>query len=314
MRKSRPVLVTASVLLVVFLIGSVGMLRLVDAARPQATLQEVLFISSPKVLKRLSLGYDGLLADVYWTRAVQYFGGNLGQGGRRFDLLAPLLEITTTLDPHLLVAYQFGGNFLAPAPPNGAGMPDRAIALMNYGIQNNPDDWHLYYQLGFIYYMDLKDYKNAADAFERGSKVPQAHPFLKVLAANMAQHAGDIQMARVLWTTTYENTQDKHVRANAIAHLRALQVDDDVAHIQSEVSLYGQKTGQLPASMASLVSARLLPRIPLDPDGNPYVLTAEGRVLVRNPDDFPFITKGTPPGYQAPSPKEFLEKLMQRLP
>lgn len=314
MSGSRTITITASFLLVVCLAGSVGFLKLVDASRPQATLQEVLFISSPKVLKRLSLGYDGLLADVYWTRAVQYFGGHVADRVSHFDLLAPLLEITTTLDPHLLVAYQFGGNFLAPAPPNGAGMPDRAIALMNYGIQNNPDDWHLYYQLGFIYYMDLKDYKNAADAFERGSKVPHAHPFLRVLAANMAQHAGEIRMAQALWTTTYQNTEDKHVRANAIAHLRALRVDDDVAHIQNDVTLYGQKAGQLPSSMASLVSAGLLPGIPLDPDGKPYVLSADGLVLVRNPDDFPFITKGTPPGYKAPAPNQYLEKIMRQLP
>ena len=307
-------MVAASVLLVAFFIGSVGMLRLIDTARPQATLQEVLLVSSPRVLKRLSLGYDGLLADVYWTRVVQYFGGHVADRVNQFDLLAPLLEITTTLDPHLLVAYQFGGNFLAPAPPNGAGMPDRAIALMNYGIQNNPDDWHLYYQLGFIYYMDLKDYKNAADAFERGSKVPHAHPFLRILAANMAQHAGENRMAQALWTTTYQNTEDKHVRANAIAHLRALRVEDDVTHIQNDVTSYGQKTGRLPSSMASLVNAGLLPGIPLDPDGKPYVLSADGLVLVRNPDDFPFITKGTPPGYEAPAPSQYLEKIMQQLP
>ena len=124
MSGSRTITVTTSALLVVCFIGSLVMLRRVDAARPKATLQDVLFISSPRVLKRLSLGYDGLLADVYWTRAVQYFGGHLAQGVSHFELLAPLLEITTTLYPHLLVAYQFGGNFLAPAPPNG---PSRAF-------------------------------------------------------------------------------------------------------------------------------------------------------------------------------------------
>ena len=65
----------------------------------------------------MSLGYDGLLADIYWTRAVQYFGSKHHEGSRNFDLLAPLLEITTTLDPHLLVAYEYGANFLAPKPP-----------------------------------------------------------------------------------------------------------------------------------------------------------------------------------------------------
>jgi hypothetical protein len=145
--------------------------------RTGATLEDVLFITSPKAVKRLSLGYDGLLADIYWTRAVQYFGGRHVAGASHYRLLAPLLEITTTLDPHLVVAYQFGSNFLSPKPPNGAGMPERAIQLVNYGIQNNPNDWKLYYELGFIYYMDVKDYAKAADAFARGSKVADAHPF-----------------------------------------------------------------------------------------------------------------------------------------
>src|SRR5437879_13894153 len=102
---------------------------------------------------------------------------------QNFDLLKPLLQKTPPLDPHLVVAYQFGASFLAPRPPNGAGMPERAIHLMEYGIQNNPDDWKLYYNLGFIYYMDKKDYASAAEAFERGTKVGNAHPYLKIDAA-----------------------------------------------------------------------------------------------------------------------------------
>ena len=138
-----------------------------------ATLEEVLYISSPTLLKRMSLGYDGLLADIYWTRAVQYFGDKLTRGSEHFDLLAPLLEITTTLDPHLLVAYEYGANFLAPKIPGGAGQPERAIKLAEFGIRNNPDQWHLYYDLGFIYYMELGDYDNAEKAFADGAKAAQ---------------------------------------------------------------------------------------------------------------------------------------------
>ena len=125
-----------------------------------------------------------------------------------YDLLAPLLEITTALDPHLTVAYEFGANFLAPKPPNGAGQPQRAVELAEFGIRNNPKDWRLYYDLGFIYYMDLKDYAHAADAFGRGSEVPGAHPFLRVMAAQMAQHGGELAMAQMMWATTYQSTQD----------------------------------------------------------------------------------------------------------
>jgi tetratricopeptide (TPR) repeat protein len=303
MNRSHTVTITASILIIACLAGSVFFLSRVDRLRSGATLEEVLFVSSPKMVRHLSLGYEGLLADIYWTRAVQYFGGRHAERASHYHLLAPLLAITTTLDPHLVVAYQFGANFLSPKPPNGAGMPDKAIELVEYGIRNNPDDWKLYYELGFVYYMDMKDYGRAAEAFARGSQVPNAHPFLKVLAAQMAQHAGDTQMARVLWTTTYETSQDKQIRGNAIAHLRAIKVEDDVTKLQELVGQYGQKTGQLPTSMSDLVAAGLLRAIPVDPTDRAYKLTPQGRVEVQVPDDIPFIEKGAPPGYEPPKPK-----------
>ena len=306
MNSSRKVTVAAAVLLVACLAGSIFALRRVDQARTNATLEDVLFFSSPSAVKRLSLGYQGLLADVYWTRAVQYFGGGRSTGSQ-LRLLAPLLEITTTLDPHLVVAYQFGANFLSPKPPNGAGMPDRAIKLVEHGIQNNPDDWKLYYELGFIYYMDMREYGKAAEAFARGSQVPNAHPFLKVLAAQMAQHAGDTQMARALWTTTYESTQDKQIRNNAILHLRALQVADEVSALEGVASQYKQITGKTPASFEELAVAGYLTYRPVDPAGHPYRLMPDGQVQVQFPDEIPFIEKGAPAGYQPPTLKE-LEK------
>jgi hypothetical protein len=306
MNASRRTTVAASSLLIGCMLASAFLLHRLDEVRSNATLDEVLYVSSPQLLKRLSLGYDGLLADIYWTRAVQYFGNRHHNGGERYDLLAPLLEITTTLDPHLLVAYDFGSNFLAPAAPNGAGMPERAVKLAEFGIRNNPGHWRLYYDLGFIYYMDLKDYAHAADAFAAGSRVPNAHPFLRVMAAQMAQHAGELQTARMLWSASYQSTSDPSIRANAVAHLRALQVDEDVTNLEKLVAYYHQKTGHLPANFAELQKAGVLRGTPTDPLGNVYKLTPDGRIEVRDPDHLPFIEKGTPPGYVAPKKPTFL--------
>ena len=302
MKPRQKVTMVASACLILSLAASAFVLHRTDRLRPQATLDEVLFLSSPTVIKRASLGYDGLLACIYWTRAVQYFGYRHHSFAASYNLLAPLLEITTHLDPHLLVAYEFGTSFLAPQPPHGAGQPERAIELMEYGIQNNPDNWKLYYDLGFVYYMELRDYKKAAETFERGSQVPNAHPFLKVMAAQMAQHAGEYETARMLWSATYQTTQDKQIRDNAVEHLRALRVDEDVQHLQEAVTRFGERTGRLPLSMAELVAAEGLAGTPVDPDGHPYKLTPEGRVELRVPDDFAIATKGLPPGYK-PRPK-----------
>lgn len=306
MKASQQVTVVFSLLLVGCLAGSVLLLRRLDQMRAGATLEEVLYISSPKALKKMSLGYDGLLADVYWTRAVQYFGSKHHEGAHAFDLLAPLLEITTTLDPHLLTAYEYGANFLAPKPPNGGGMPERAIQLQEFGIRNNPNEWRLYYNEGFIRYMDLKDYAGAAEVFARGARVPNAHPFLAALAGKMAEHAGDQQMARMMWSTSYQTTKDNNVHANAAAHLRALQVDEDVTNLEALTGRYQQQTGHFPASFSELQAAGLLRGTPVDPLGHTYKLMPDGRVEVRVPDDLPFIQKGTPPGYVAPVAPKFL--------
>lgn len=302
MKPSMRTTAVATVLLLVSLTGAVLTLRRVDVVRGSAPLREVLYISSPKVLKRLSLGYTGLMADIYWTRAVQYFGGKHHAGADEYKLLGPLLEITAGLDPHLLPVYEYGANFLSPAPPGGADEPERAVQLVERGIQANPDNWHLYNNLGFIYYLELKDYKKAAEAFERGSKIPGAHPFLKIMAANMAEHAGDTQMARMLWITSYESTESKDIRQNAVAHVHALQVEDDVTTLERLVHIYSSKTGHLPASLGELVSAGLLRGIPADPTGRPYKLMPDGSVQVRDPDAIPFLTKGVPPGYKPPPP------------
>jgi tetratricopeptide (TPR) repeat protein len=298
MNSRRRTTIVAGACLALSMTSCVLLLRHLDQIRPHATLEDTLYISSPKMVKRASLGFDGLVACIYWTRAVQYFGHRHYDREHTYNELAPLLEITTALDPKLFPAYQFGASFLAPAPPNGAGQPDRAIHLMEYGIEHNPDNWQLYYNLGFVYYTELKDYKKAAEVFARGAEVPGAHPFMRVMAAKTAEHAGDFATARMLWSAAYETSNESNIRKNAVEHLRSIQVDEDVSNLQAAVTRFGERTGRLPSSMSELAAAERLPAVPVDPDGTPYKLTPEGRVLVQNPDDFPFITKGTPPGYK----------------
>ncbi len=291
--RRKVALILASAM-VVSLASSVVVLHRIDHLREGATLEEVLYIPSPKVLKAMSLGYTGLMADIYWTRVIQYFGTKHRAKAREYRLLGPLLDITTTLDPHLTVAYQFGSTILAQKPPEGAGQPDKAVDLIERGIRENPDTWQLYYELGFLQYMELKDPATAARSFERGSEIPHAHPFLKILAAAMAQHAGEHDLAKMLWTTTYETTDDAMIKANAARHLRALKVDEDVMQLEQIVAEYNARTGRTPQSMADLVQAGLLRGTPLDPLGNPYKVV-DGRIEVSDLNALPFITRGLPP-------------------
>jgi len=309
MTAQRRTTIVAGACLAVSMTACVLLVRHLDQMRPKATIEDALYVDSPKVVKRASLGFDGFMACIYWTRTVQYFGHRHYERAHTYNELAPLLEITTALDPHLLPAYQFGASFVAPAPPNGAGQTDRAIKLMEYGIAHNPDNWRLYYDLGFVYYTELKDYKKASEIFDRGSRVPDAHPFMKIMAAQTAQHAGDYMTARMLWGATFDTAREKNIKQNALEHLRAIQVDEDVSHLQAAVSRFGERTGRLPSSISELCSAESLPGVPVDPDGNPYAMSPEGRILVQSPEDFPFASKGLPPGYKPSALPKFHTKL-----
>ncbi len=300
--------VIAAVCLSVSLCACVFLLQNIDRIRPRDIVDDTIYISSPKLIRHAALGFDGLMACIYWTRTVQYFGHRHFLRERTYNELGPLLEITTALDPHLYPAYQFGATFLAPAPPNGAGQPQRAIRLMQYGIKNNPENWQLYYNLGFVYYTEVKDYKHAAEVFAEGSQVPGAHPFMKILAAQMAQHAEDFSTARLLWSAAYQSTNEANIRQNALEHLRALQVDEDVTNLQNAVTRFVEANGRIPTSLWEVAAAEHFQGIPVDPDGNPYELSTDGEVLVSQPDEFPFITKGTPPGYK-PGPPKFHTKV-----
>ena len=300
--RKRTTLVAGTCLLVSML-ASVVLLRNIDRIRPPDLADDTLYINSPKIVRRASLGFDGLMACIYWTRTVQYFGHRHYNHEQTYNELAPLLEITAALDPHLLPAYQFGASFLAPAPPNGAGQPERAVQLMRYGIANNTDNWRLYYDLGFVYYTELHDFKKAGDVFEEGSRIPGAHPFMKILAADMAEHAQDFNTARLLWSAAYESTKEPNIRQNALEHLRAIQVDEDVTNLQNAVTRFAQANGRIPTSLWEVATAEHWRGLLADPDGNPYELSLDGQVLVANPDDFPFITTGVRPGYAPGAPK-----------
>ena len=120
----------ATPVLLVLLLASVGGLQAVRerGAAVAGRYDELLYVRSPEALRRMSLSYHSLLADVYWIRAVQLYGGTkLGRlPDRSYSLLYPLLDLTTSLDPYFDVAYQFGALFLAEPPPGAASARKRA--------------------------------------------------------------------------------------------------------------------------------------------------------------------------------------------
>lgn len=274
----------AALLLVILPAGFAGVWRLQKGIDRQLAAmhqeQDELVLRSGKMLRVLSLEYGAFLADVYWTRVVQYYGEKRVRNDANLETLSPLLDVTTTLDPQLLVAYRFGAAFLAEPPPRGAGRPDLAVALIRRGIKNNPEYWRFYQDLGFIYYWELRDYQKASEAFLEGSKQPGADMWMKVLAARVAGEGRSRATSMFLWRQIYDSTTDELIRKNALRHMKTLKAEDDREHLDEMVSRFSQRFQRPPQGLSELVGAGLLPGVPIDPEGFPYVLGPSGKTQV----------------------------------
>lgn len=268
--------------------GSLALAVALQVARDRAfpenaeAVQRLLYVRSPSLIGRMVLSFDAVAADVYWIRTIQHYGGDrLDTGGRirKYQVLYPLLDITTSLDPYFTIAYRFGAIFLGEAYPGGAGRPDQAIMLLRKGIAVQPRKWEYYHDIAFIHYWQLRDTEAAADWFRRASEQPDAPRWLLPLAAAMLTEGSDLASARFIWTQMLNGDQE-WLRKRAERGLQQIDALAEIPQLDAIVSAVPGRAGE-PYSWAAVVRAGRLPGTPLDPAGTPYVLDpATGRVSV----------------------------------
>lgn len=264
--------------------GFAGIWKLQHAIdKQQAALKEerdYVLLNSGKLVRMMSLEYAPLVADFYWTRIVQFYGNKHVRGDANLEELWPLLDITTTLDPNLLVAYHFGAIFLSQHPPDGAARPDLAVKLMERGIKANPDYWRFYEDLGFIYYFDMKDYKKASEAFLEGSKNPKALIWMKIMAAKIAAEGESFETSNFLWNDVYTTTKDPQIKENAKLHLQLLKAEEDCQRLDQLADEYQKRFGHRPKRMSELVEAGILRGVPDDALGYSYEFDDKGKAVL----------------------------------
>ncbi len=293
---SRTVGVVA--LAVAFLAGAIQ----VQAARERAYStpgidNDALYLTSGSALRRLSGAYNALAADVYWIRAIQYYGGAKRRLAAQslapepppllaavetaeYSQLYTLLDITTSLDPRFDIAYRFGAVFLAEAYPAGAGRVDLAVKLLEKGLRERPDKWEYMEDIGFVYYWYGHDYRQAAAWFQKAADVPRAPVWLKPLAATTLAQGGDRQSSRTMWQAILQTADIDWLRQQAERRLLQLKALDEMDVIQSRLDRLAGLRGVPPGDWQTVVRAGVFPGPPLDPSGRQYELTSDGHVRV----------------------------------
>lgn len=244
--------------------------------------EEVLYLWSGTQVKRMFPGFEGLLADIYWLRTVQYFGGQrLFAREKRFDLLRPLIEISTDLDPRLEIAYRYGAIFLCEAPPAGAGRPREGIEVLEKGTRNLPSSWRLRQDLGFFRFIYLHDAQGAAKTLEEAAEIPGAAFWLRTLAADLLAKGGDRASSRRMWQQMYDQGEEGIVKENARVHLQILDSRDAADRLAALVKEVEDRTGRQPRRLADLRERGLWAGPLADAAGVPFGYdVSTGRVTI----------------------------------
>jgi tetratricopeptide (TPR) repeat protein len=239
--------------------------------------ERILYVRSGEALKRIVLGFDALAADVYWIRAIQHYGGDRVSApgaGAKYQLLYPLLDLTTTLDPYFNIAYRFGAIFLSEGYPGGPGRPDQSVALLRKALVHMPQKWQYYHDIGFVYYWTLSDFQTAALWFQRASERPNAPNWLKPLAAAMLTKGDDRAAARFLWEQI-QKSEEEWMRRNATRALMQIDALNQIDQLEAGIARFPLGPGEPYTWDAYIKKGVLRGGVPLDPTGTPYELDPE---------------------------------------
>jgi tetratricopeptide (TPR) repeat protein len=260
----------------VALSGYVGQSRI---SMPESYADEDLDLQGKK-LKGFALGAEGLIADWYWMRSLQYIGNKIENAKEDTinlenlqtlnpRLLYPLLDNATELDPKFITAYSYGAVVLPAIDP------DLAIKLTEKGIANNPDEWRLYQYLGYIHWR-LKNYQKAAEIYERGSRIAGAPPFMGLMVGMMETRGGSHDTARQIYAQMRDNASDEETRIVAELRLQWVDTLEDRDQLNAVIDNFRQKNGRCPKNMAELLPLLKSTR---RTDGKDYHINGAGEIV-----------------------------------
>lgn len=234
----------------------------------QKILGEVGPLPDGHALRVLSLGFDRLLADLFWIRTLYYIGDERSHASG-YPAAARLADLVTDIDPYFRTVYA-----VMPGALSGlARDPDAAVALLEKGIQH-VDYWRLHFYLGFNYFFWYLDFARAAEQMQAAAGLPGGPPYLPLLTARLHAEAGDPETAMLFIRERLAQAATPGEREQLEKRYWDLWITRDLARIDGAIEAFGAENAALPADVAALVRTGLLEEAPLDPRGNRYRIEA----------------------------------------
>jgi hypothetical protein len=256
-------------------------LRLGEISRQDPLGRELLYLPSPEMLKIMSLGNPGLVADVLYLWSIQYY--SFYKPHERFLYLETVYNLITDLDPLYVDAYRIGGLIMQIQTGGDQEEVEGAVRrIFDKGLRNLPDNWQLAEAAAWDFFIRFKDRETALHYAAIASQIPGAPPRIKRMVGvwRDKEKAWTLDDSVDYWRRAVENAENEWDRVLCMNQFYDAVTARDRTVLEPLLTAYSVRFGRCPESWEELIRTSALRQVPLDAYGDPYGIGVEDCGLV----------------------------------
>lgn len=174
---------------------------------PETYTIERQLIPPPPHVERFAFGYQEVIADTLWIRALQdfdYCDSKIAENVcRNNSWLFQMLDSITNLSPNFRIPYAAGALALTVIITDVEG----ATKIFDKGVKAFPNDWPLLYRAAYHYLYEVNDKKRAAELLIAAGK-NGAPTWVFSLAGRLYSDDGKIDLAKALMEQMIREKQE----------------------------------------------------------------------------------------------------------
>jgi hypothetical protein len=254
--------------------------RLHAIPRADSLGKQLLYLPTPEILKLVSLGNQGLMADLLYIWSIQYYSQFALD--EKFLYLETVFDLVTDLDPSYFDAYRIGALIMTLQRSGDPAQHKAAIVrLYDKGLRNMPDSWELAEVAAWDAHLVLNDQELAVRWMKAAAERPGAPSEVKRVYGRWRDniHGWTVEDSIAYWEgVVAEANRSVDIRL-ATSHLYDSYVTLHRRRLDPLLASIRQRTGECPESWQEVVERGLLPEAPLDFVGNPYGIDRESCTL-----------------------------------
>ncbi len=234
-----------------------------DAWAPQMSrADEVAFLPTGEFIKGAALGYDALLADVFWVRASTMFGTRFGDDDQQwYSWLYHMVDLATDLDPDFRAAYKYGATMLRV---NGVFV-DQSSLIFQKGMRALPDEWYFPFGIAMNFYLHRNDRALAAEYLAQAVATGNGPFYLRNLTASMLSDSDQLGTALVFLEEERRVVRDEKARTAVDIKILEVRYLLERQRASAVVAEFRRSTGSLPSEPPGVAAQGF--ELPPDPLG-----------------------------------------------